>query len=62
MEALELAWGLIANASDWNMKNRTDWRKAAERWRDTHYHPHLTWWVSHPPQSTTHSNFGASDE
>lgn len=37
--ALELAWGLIANAWDW-VKN-PEWTKAAERWRDEHWHPSL---------------------
>ena len=37
--AIELAWGLIANAygGDWNSAPK-EWRKAAERWRDTYWH------------------------
>ena len=40
--ALELAWGLIANAygGDWDSAPE-DWRKAAIRWRDEHWHPFL---------------------
>ncbi len=34
-EAVELAWGLIANANngDWESAN-PGWKKAAEKWRD----------------------------
>ena len=40
--AMELAWGVIANAygGDWG-KASADWREAAERWRDEHWHPAL---------------------
>jgi len=40
-DALELAWGIIANAygGDWNLAN-TDWHGAAIRWRDN-YHENL---------------------
>lgn len=42
MEALELAWGIIANVSGGNWNEQTvDWKKAAERWRDEHWHPAL---------------------
>ena len=39
MEALELAWGLIANAhgGDWDSAP-AHWKKAAERWRDEQWH------------------------
>ena len=42
MEALELAWGLIANAygGDWDSAP-TDWKEAAERWRDEQWHEAL---------------------
>jgi hypothetical protein len=40
LEALELAWGLIANAYGGNWKLASpEWRGAAERWRDEHWHP-----------------------
>ena len=37
-ELAELAWGIIANANggDWDKAN-TDWREAAERWRDRYH-------------------------
>lgn len=36
-DALEDAWGVIANVSegDWSQQS-PEWREAAERWRDTH--------------------------
>ena len=45
-DALEAAWGLIANASDWveypkSEKYRLQWVAAAERWRDNQFHPWL---------------------
>lgn len=42
-ELLDLAWGVIANASDWNggTPQQQTWRVAAVRWRDR-YHEHLT--------------------
>ena len=41
-DMLELAWGLIANAGggDWHREG-PDWKAAAVRWRDEHYHPSL---------------------
>ena len=44
MNAMELAWGLIANGQYWD---RTDgrqygeWNDARLRWRDEHWHPAL---------------------
>ena len=40
--ALELAWGLIANAygGDWELAS-DEWRETAIRWRDEHWHPFL---------------------
>ncbi len=40
--AMELAWGLIANSygGDWQLAN-DDWKQAAVRWRDEHWHPAL---------------------
>ena len=32
--SIELAWVVIANATDWNREDCVDWRVAAERWRD----------------------------
>ena len=48
-DELELAWGIIANASDWNIdegdtpcgKKAKEWQNAAARWRDR-YHALLT--------------------
>jgi len=42
LDALELAWGLIANAygGNWN-EALYDWRQAAQRWRDEQWHPIL---------------------
>ena len=42
LNAMEIAWGLIANAygGDW-YNAPDDWRKAAERWRDEYWHPEL---------------------
>ena len=48
-DALELAWGIIANASDWNIdegdtpcgKKAKEWQNTAARWRDR-YHALLT--------------------
>lgn len=42
MRALELAWGLIANAGegDWD-RERPEWKEAAIRWRNEHWHPAL---------------------
>jgi len=31
---IEMAWGVIANATDWDRDDRVEWRAAAERWRD----------------------------
>jgi hypothetical protein len=45
-KTIELAWGLIANA--WDFVEREsgptseEWIKAAERWRDKHWHTSLT--------------------
>ncbi len=41
-DMLELAWGLLANAGggDWGREG-PDWKAAAVRWRDEHYHPSL---------------------
>ena len=39
LDALEAAWGVIANAgSIWGAEDG-EWRAAAERWRDNMYHP-----------------------
>ncbi len=40
MTGMEMAWGVIANAGrgDWTLEH-IEWREAAERWRDTHWHP-----------------------
>ena len=42
LDALELAWGVIANAygGDWS-RATPDWVEAATRWRDLHWHPML---------------------
>ncbi len=42
MNALETAWGVIANASDWDHsakseKAASEWIAAAERWRDSYH-------------------------
>ncbi len=34
---LEMAWVVIANASDWTDETRSEWREAAERWRDAYH-------------------------
>lgn len=36
-DAVEMAWGLIANAygGDWDSAKSPDWKPAAERWRDS---------------------------
>jgi hypothetical protein len=49
--ALELAWGLIANAygGDWD-KASDEWREAATRWRDEHWHGFLN--DARPPVAT----------
>lgn len=40
--ALEAAWGVIANVSEGDWSKQTDeWRGAAERFRDQHWHPWL---------------------
>lgn len=40
--ALELAWGIIANAYGGNWSLASDeWRTAAENWRDNHWHTAL---------------------
>lgn len=42
MLSLELAWGLIANAWHGNWEDApVEWREAAERWRDEHWHKAL---------------------
>jgi hypothetical protein len=42
LEALETAWGIIANAGGGNWHTQTtEWQEAAERWRDEQYHPIL---------------------
>ena len=39
---MEVAWGVIANASEGNWNGETEeWRDAAVRWRDEHWHPAL---------------------
>jgi len=42
VEALEIAWGIIANAygGNWDLATE-EWREAAIRWRDEHWHPRL---------------------
>lgn len=39
-DALETAWGVVANVSNgnWNEQS-TEWQEAAKRWRDECYHP-----------------------
>lgn len=43
MDQLEMAWGIIANASDWMLPDGAgvsppgEWREAAERWRDGYH-------------------------
>lgn len=34
---LELAWGVIANAHNWDGAGNKDWKPAAERWRDRYF-------------------------
>ncbi len=46
MDEMETAWGVIANASDWDHSAKSnkaakEWVTAAERWRDR-YHELLT--------------------
>ena len=38
-DQLEMAWVVIANASDWDLggKQPAEWREAAERWRDAYF-------------------------
>lgn len=60
MDGMEQAWVLIANAMD--KIDDSDWLAAAERWRDTQWHPYLSKWISDNPQSTTHGNFGPGFE
>ncbi len=38
-DQLEMAWVVIANASDWMLKGKqhTEWVEAAERWRDAYF-------------------------
>ena len=38
-DQMEMAWVVIANASDWIQegKQQAEWRKAAERWRDAYF-------------------------
>ena len=33
MDLLEKAWGIIANASDWDMSTRAEWREKAVEFR-----------------------------
>jgi hypothetical protein len=42
MDAMELAWGVIANVDrgNWHMQSE-EWRNAATYWRDEHWHPAL---------------------
>jgi len=35
-EAVEVAWGVIANAKGWD-EGSSEWKSAAEDWRDRHY-------------------------
>lgn len=37
MGALEIAWGVIANAKNWDYDIETEWTKAATRWRDRYH-------------------------
>ena len=42
MDLLEIAWGVIANASDWDIMKgedvaRPEWVNAATRWRDDYH-------------------------
>lgn len=38
-EAIDLAWGIIANASGGNWEKETpEWQEAAARWRDKYVH------------------------
>lgn len=48
MDALESAWGLIANVhgGDWDRASE-EWREAAIRWRDENWHPLVTARASH---------------
>lgn len=43
--SMELAWGIIANAYGGDWENATpEWKEAAERWRDEHWHPFIATW------------------
>lgn len=43
LDSLEIAWTIIANVSEGDWDRQTDeWKKAAENWRDNHYHKHLS--------------------
>ena len=43
MEGMELAWGIIANVSGgtWDFQG-PEWKTAAFRWREVHWHPALS--------------------
>lgn len=36
-DLIEAAWGIIANASDWNIKGREEWIEAAKEWREAYH-------------------------
>jgi len=41
-DAMELAWGVIANAHGGDWENASpEWKQAAEKWRDEQWHPAL---------------------
>lgn len=45
MDGMEMAWGLIANARNWDAtypRCTTEWSTARATWRDDYWHPALT--------------------
>ncbi len=41
MDALEVAWGIIANGRAWDPAMHDEWEAAKFRFRDEHWHPAL---------------------
>ena len=51
LHSIEVAWGIIASANhgDWVGADK-EWREAAERWRDNHWHRILSGRVPQLPR------------
>lgn len=62
IDALDQAWGIIANASEGEWSRQTpEWVAAAEEWRDRVWHPALSAYVDAHPEKVMERVFGEEE-